>query len=164
MGFSQSLYDEYRIYANRSKRGLTPIDDLLRACWCRETARPDLQDAWSQHQQDAQNSLASRHRALGQDDVTALLMLLELRGGWLRIGQLNGRDYMYNREPNGEGYCDRHYAAYYPIDHRALLAARQLDRQEAEALLAADGDLRQRYELFVTKVRNYLRNRDSQNT
>jgi hypothetical protein len=147
----------------RGTKSIHALDDILMACWCRDTARPEWQAAWN-----------DRRPWTGQDQVTALIVLLVFRGGWLQINQIpEVGEHWYNRVPNGEGFVDHDYVGVHyrmPVHvtrgyatephmapHFRQLAQDQVDnRLRAETMLAEDPDLKRRYELLCSRVQTHL--------
>lgn len=80
----------------RTKKGLTMygmLRDLFERTWCKETASPDCQAAWT-----------PQNPAYGQSSVTALAVQV-LCGGTLVHAVVGDRPHYFNHLPNGEGYA-----------------------------------------------------------
>ena len=124
------------------------VTDLVSAAWCRETASPANQEAWS-----------DSNRALGQCAVTALVVQ-DLMGGTIMRTEVPGFGSHYsNLLPNGEDV--------YPLDltkgqfPRGTVIPRGVTVERDRILVgerAAAARSPERYELLRQRVAELMRN------
>jgi hypothetical protein len=123
------------------------VTDLLRAAWCRETASPSCQEAWSE-----------ANPAFGQCAVSALVVQ-DLMGGELLRAEVPGfGSHYWNQLPNGEDvYLLDTTRTQFPYGTTVPRGDQVPRSRLLEGERAAAARTPERYALLVTRVAAVMR-------
>lgn len=124
--------------AQKSIQTLDELYDVVRACWCKETAYPTCQEDWSQVEEDP---------SYGQCGVTAMLVQDYCGGSIYRMVFENGSTHYYNKI-NGKyvDFCGEHY------DFEGYILDYDSGREIQRAYFGKSEDTQKRYGLLCRRV------------